>query len=535
MWRAEFVGRLFESRCSYGIIELELYRTVSEKVSKREGMWFMKLNGNISSKFMVSVAVFFLVVHVEAAVVQTKNPQFVRADSRPRLLQKIELGDYGSKYARIGDLDGDGVVDFLFAQTRFPEAQEERQEISCLTAINRNGKILWQRGKPDLKNLYFTCDFPLQIHDWNRDGINEVVYMPDEKNVLTVLDGKTGKLMQEKKLEGGHDSLLFADFSGNGFAQDILIKDRYRNFWVYDKNLSLLWSKQNCNTGHYPMEYDFNGDGKDELLCGYNLYGHDGKILWNKNKDLPEHNDAIYIDDMDADGQAEIAIATSVDAVLLDADGKILFRQPMNHCQHALIGNFRPNLEGKQVWFIDRLTNQTIGDKLSLSEDGPVNDSSGWLFKNGKKCNPAGISLYSKAGEKLVSDKTNIWATAGVVIDHWVRNPKEDFLGLYSRGFDPPGIWDGHGREIATFPFPEAIVGKGAAPGGRDLYDDYYLQHVDCYGDEREEIICYNHKAVYIWTNSAPTNLPDATAGWKPTLKKQPARLYNTNFYPGRL
>jgi hypothetical protein len=30
-WRAEFVGKLLKSRCSYGIIELELYRTVSEK------------------------------------------------------------------------------------------------------------------------------------------------------------------------------------------------------------------------------------------------------------------------------------------------------------------------------------------------------------------------------------------------------------------------------------------------------------------------------------------------------------------------
>ena len=450
---------------------------------------------------MFSVAVFFLVVEVEATAMQTKNPQFVRADSRPRLLRKLELGNYGSKYARIGDLDGDGILDILFAQTT------TLQEITCLTAIDRNGKVLWQRGKPDIKNIFFTCDFPLQIHDWDRDGKNEVIYMPDQNNLLTILDGKTGKLIKQKKLEGGHDSLLFADFSGNGYAQDILIKDRYANFWVYDKSLNLLWSKQNCNTGHYPMEYDFDGDGKDELLCGYSLYGHDGRIGWSKK--LPAHNDAVYIDDMDADGRAEIAIATSVDAVLLDASGKILFRQPMNHCQHTLIGRFRPELPGKQVWFIDRLGNSK---------------------------SPSEISLYTKDGRKLASDKTtNIWVTGGVVIDNWVGDPNENFLGLYSRGFEPPGIWDGKGREIATFPLPEAILEKGIAPGGRDFYDDYYMQHVDCYGDEREEIICYNHKAVYIWTNSAPTNLPDATAGWEPTLKKPPARLYNTNFYPGRL
>jgi len=436
---------------------------------------------------------------------QPKESPFVRTDSRPRLLQKIELGDYGSKYARIGDLDGDGILDILFAQTRQP------QEITCLTAIDRNGKILWQRGKPDIKNIFFTCDFPLQIHDWDRDGSNEVIYMPDAKNVLTILDGKTGKLIKQKKLEGGHDSLLFADFSGNGYAQDILIKDRYTNFWVYDKSLNLLWSKQNCNPGHYPMEYDFDGDGKDELLCGFTLYRHDGKVIWTAN--LPGHCDAVYIDDMDRDGRPEIALATcnGADAFLLDADGNTLFRKPTRHSQHAVIGKFRQDLPGKQVWFVDR---------------GTVRNSSSGSY----------LYLYTKDGEELFCDKkANIWVTASVVINHWVEDSNQDFLGLYSRGWKPPGIWDGKGREIATFPLPEAILEKGTAPGGRDLYDDYYVQHIDCWGDAREEIICYNHKAVYIWTNGAPTDLPDANAGWKPTLKNQPARLYNTNFYPGRL
>jgi hypothetical protein len=45
MLRAEFVGKLLKSRCSYGIIELELYGTVSEKVWKRAEILFVKLNG----------------------------------------------------------------------------------------------------------------------------------------------------------------------------------------------------------------------------------------------------------------------------------------------------------------------------------------------------------------------------------------------------------------------------------------------------------------------------------------------------------
>ncbi|MCK4962993.1 MAG: hypothetical protein KAS19_10930, partial [Anaerolineales bacterium] len=45
MLRAEFAGKLLKSRCSYVIIELELYRTVSKKCENVQKCGFMKLNG----------------------------------------------------------------------------------------------------------------------------------------------------------------------------------------------------------------------------------------------------------------------------------------------------------------------------------------------------------------------------------------------------------------------------------------------------------------------------------------------------------
>ena len=49
--------------------------------------------------------------------------------------------------------------------------------------------MLWRAGKPDPKNVYFGSDFPVQIFDIDHDGRNEVIYIPDEKNVLTILEG----------------------------------------------------------------------------------------------------------------------------------------------------------------------------------------------------------------------------------------------------------------------------------------------------------------------------------------------------------
>jgi len=44
-WGGEFAGKLLKLRCSFGIIELELYRSVSRRVPKRAEISFMKSNG----------------------------------------------------------------------------------------------------------------------------------------------------------------------------------------------------------------------------------------------------------------------------------------------------------------------------------------------------------------------------------------------------------------------------------------------------------------------------------------------------------
>src|SRR4051794_39129759 len=50
----------------------------------------------------------------------------IRPDSLPRLVHKIEFGDYGSKYLRLGDLDGDGRHDMLVVQVKGrPEEQDK--------------------------------------------------------------------------------------------------------------------------------------------------------------------------------------------------------------------------------------------------------------------------------------------------------------------------------------------------------------------------------------------------------------------------
>ncbi|MGB7723414.1 MAG: hypothetical protein WBL65_26180, partial [Bryobacteraceae bacterium] len=156
------------------------------------------------------------------AAYAAEPPALPRRDSVPKLLRAIEFGDYGSSVVRFGDLNGDGQIEALVVQEDASGGQNQII-VTCLTAIDLEGKILWQVGKPDRRNVWDGGDTPIQIHDIDGDGQAEVIYQ-DPKSLLTILDGKTGKLKRTVQLAGGHDALLFADLTGSGRAQQMVVK-----------------------------------------------------------------------------------------------------------------------------------------------------------------------------------------------------------------------------------------------------------------------------------------------------------------------
>ncbi len=109
--------------------------------------------------------------------------------------------------------------------------------------------------------------------------------------------------------------------------------------------------------------------------------------------------------------------------------------------------------------------------------------------------------------------------TQAVVVANWTGNPNENFLALNRRGNAPPALLDGWGREVAVFPFPPRAEQPAGGRGPRDRYTSYYVKHIDCYGDEREEILVYDANALYIYTNAA---------------FREKVELYNDTIYNGR-
>jgi rhamnogalacturonan endolyase len=291
-------------------------------------------------------------------------PAPVRIDRplpKPVLWKKIDISAFGTdRNLRIGDLNGDGENELLFAQRQQYLGSGDYCYISCLTATDLDGNILWQTGKPSPQGPT-TADLCFQVHDIDGDGAAEAIYAKDFQ--LVIADGATGEIRQAiptpatqpPEIPGGYplariigDALYFCDLRGTGRADTILLKDRYKRTWAYDDQLRLLWEHA-CETGHYPTSYDIDGDGREELLMGYELINGEGKVVWSL--DTFDHADSSVIGEFGPPGTGIVVALAGSDAgfFLLDAEGKQIVHYPMGHAQTISVAKLRPDVEGLQI------------------------------------------------------------------------------------------------------------------------------------------------------------------------------------------
>jgi hypothetical protein len=291
----------------------------------------------------------------------------------PKLWRKFDTPKFGAgRNVRFGDLDGDGRMDILIAQNIPRVRGDAFDHISCLTAVTFDGKVLWQSGKPDPRNGLLTNDTPFQIHDVDADGKNDVVLVKDFQ--LQILDGRTGEKKRSAwmpaappakerpyELVSG-DSIAFLNLSGAPYATEILVKDRYRYFWIFDRNLKLLW-KGEGQTGHYPYPYDIDGDGKEEFVIGYAMWDHNGRQIWSRDEDYKDHADGIVMGRFSGDPKASpmvYACGSDEGFLLFDAQGRTMKHVRIGHAQSPSIAKYRMDVPGLQLLTVNFWRNPGI-------------------------------------------------------------------------------------------------------------------------------------------------------------------------------
>jgi hypothetical protein len=414
------------------------------------------------------------------------------ANPKLKLWKKIETPGFGtSRNLRFGDLTGDGQIDVLVAQVRRHGPKDRNSEVGCLTAMTFDGKILWQLGEADPWNDLLTNDVGVQVHDVDNDGRTEVIYAKDFK--LTVADGATGEVKYEAPTPVNKttrkpydkfprilgDCLFFADFRGQGHAGDIVIKDRYEQVFVLTDKLKPLW-QATCNTGHYPFAYDVDHDGKDELAIGYNLYDHDGTLLWSREDAITDHADGVAIVNYSQKYGGDLRVinaASDEGMIFMDIKGNILRRYWIGHVQNPAVANLRDDLPGLETVAINFWGNQGI------------------------------TSYFDARGEMYLQHEPVQYGSMMLPVN-W--NGSSESLILINADVIEGGMWDGWGRRVVRFP----------ADGHPALCNAV----LDITGDCRDEIVVWDSGEIWVYTqhdNPKPGRL------YKP--KTNP--LYNCSNY----
>jgi rhamnogalacturonan endolyase len=400
----------------------------------------------------------------ELAKLRDENP-------RPKLWKKFDTPGFGAgRNVRFGDLDGDGVPEMLFGQNIQHVRGDAFTSLSCLTAVTLDGKVLWQSGRPDPRNGLLTNDTPFQIHDIDGDGRSEVVVIRDFQ--LQILDGRTGKVRQwawmpaapeakERPYEMvSGDAIAFVNVSGHKDRRDIIIKDRYQHFWVYNNKLELLW-KGEGQIGHFP--YPFAGpDGRDLIAIGYALWDHAGKQLWSHDRNLRDHSDAIMVGNLSGDPKAEPRVYSSGSDegfLMFDIRGKLLKHVRVGHNQAPSVARYRTDVPGLQYISINFWRNPGIvtlfdWDGNILEQGEPIHSGSPMLPVN--------------------------WRGDGQEFALLSGNPREG------------GLIDGKLRRVVMFP--------------DDGHPDLAAYALDLTGDARDEIVLWDTERVWIYTQDRPFN-----------------------------
>jgi hypothetical protein len=445
-----------------------------------------------------------------------------KPSANTRLISSFDVKDFGAEILKVGDLNRDGAPDLLFAQS-----DPCTRDMTCLTATTVNGEVIWHSGKPSADNGVIFSDLPVQVYDWDHDGANEVMWVEQatyadalvwdyaankhvtihttkqgelkgrkgiaqeraaryEGNaVMHILDGLTGKEKTRFNLPPpADDSFAYADLTGRGRREDMVVKDRYWNTWGIAHDGRELWHWEG-NCGHYPAVADVDGDGKDEVYVGLALLDHDGKPLFSHNGD---HQDAVCVAQL-ADKSWRL-FEVSDAARCMDITGKEIWSHKLNHPQHIVTGRFRTDSE-VQAMVIDR-----------------------GLSKPGGGAEPATLYLFDLAGREVWKKKLGegSWL-AGIVRINWFGPGSPEAILVYNGGpSSPAAVYDGQGDLVDTL----TPVFK---PGPWDpARQSFYCTHADLWGDSREEVIFFGSRGLCIYANTRALDVPT----W-----------YNQTLYPG--
>lgn len=427
---------------------------------------------------------FVAVSRAESLAIEMRIHEAYRIESeemerhpRMKLWKKINFKNFGTgRQIRFGHLTGTKEWFFVLAQAQKRVSRDAYGFISCLTAIDLNGTILWQLGEPSKHSDILgkiSADMPFQVYDIDGDGVDEVIVGRNFE--IQILEGSTGKIKKSVKspysddndmdLVGvpyqnyaferiNPDGIRICNFRGGDRPADLLIKDRYCRVYALDENLNVLWKYKSLkNTGHCPLPVDINGDGKDEVLVGYTMLDFNGCEMWSFPIE-EDHTDEMIAGKFRGDGNGYFACVSGTQGFFIgDFRGNIISRDFIGHAQRISVANYCADRSGFEL----AVTNFWGHQGVIYLYDADGNEI--WELENGMNGNILSPVNWDGSGIELIL--TNADAEKG-------------------------GLINGNGIRAVEFP--------------DDGHPTLCCEAIDLMGDERDELVVWDYHELYIYT-----------------------------------
>jgi hypothetical protein len=304
-----------------------------------------------------------------------------------KLWKEIDTAAYRGTFPCLGDLTGDGQVDFVLYR------QGPQTTPGYLVAINHDGRRLWSLGDSSITS--HTPDGAFRepalrgiclVYDIDGDNRSEVIteFWRDGRPMLYILDGRTGAIECSREspfdlnVRGGkrsrcHPVAAIAYLQGRDSPPAIILKYEASgrvptHAIAFDRTLQTIWHVQGQPTdaGHLPTVSDVDGDGREEIVLGTTMVDDDGRVLWRKQ--AKNHADCTAVfRPFDATSQAVlISICNSGPAFCLSASGETIWEKTaheVSHGQGIWAGDFIEDEPGQEVII---LKSGHMGDFLTV-------------------------------------------------------------------------------------------------------------------------------------------------------------------------
>jgi rhamnogalacturonan endolyase len=334
-------------------------------------------------------------VHAVAGGPSTDTAYLTATDwHRPYVSIRLD-GNYTARSVGIGDLDGDGVLDYVIRQPDFNTDPYHRErywrrspETYKLEAYNgATGRLMWRydMGWAIESGTWYA---PYVVYDVDGDGYAEVYTKAGEGDpreidgrvlegpeYLVKIDGRAGQVVARTEWhsrEGWNEynrsqrHMLAVAYLDGRTPSLIMQRGTYDliKTAALDKHLKRLWTREARNPHDLPgpgthglLVADVTGDGRDELILGATALKPDGTVLWETGLG---HPDPCFVADIDPNNPGlEVFLGieprrSSHGLVLLSArDGRVLWHHdgPTRHVHSkGMIGDIDPNHEGMEMY-----------------------------------------------------------------------------------------------------------------------------------------------------------------------------------------